>query len=129
MVDEESFVKIGSKLNFSESLEFLRNGLENSGFKIFSELDHSRAAEEVDLELFPAIVIIFGNPKGGTGLIQSNPDLAIDLPAKMLVYEKDGTHILYRRLESILRMHNMEQLSENGKSFDLKVQKIIDDLS
>ena len=62
-------------------------------------------------------------------MIKSNPELAIDLPARILVYDKDGTHVLYRRLESILKMHNMEELSENGKSFDSKIQKIIDDLS
>ncbi|SIM78899.1 DUF302 domain-containing protein [Cuniculiplasma divulgatum] len=129
MLSEESFIRKILKLNFNESVKVLKNGLENSGFKIFSEIDHSIAAKEVDLELFPARVIIFGNPKGGTGMIMSNPELAIDLPARILVYEKDGTHVLYRRLESILKTHNMEELSENGKSFDSKIQKIIDDLS
>ena len=129
MSGEESFIRKILKLNFNESVKVLKNGLENSGFKIFSEIDHSIAAKEVDLELFPARVIIFGNPKGGTGMIMSNPELAIDLPARILVYEKDGTHVLYRRLESVLKTHNMEELSENGKSFDSKIQKIIDDLS
>ena len=129
MSGEESFIRKILKLNFNESVKVLKGELENSGFKIFSEIDHSIAAKEVDLELFPARVIIFGNPKGGTGMIMSNPELAIDLPARILVYEKDGTHVLYRRLESILKMHNMEELSENGKSFDSKIQKIIDDLS
>ena len=129
MLSEESFIRKISKLNFNESVMLLKKELENSGFKIFSEIDHSIAAKEVDLELFPARVIIFGNPKGGTGMIKSNPELAIDLPARILVYDKDGTHVLYRRLESILKTHNMEELSENGKSFDSKIQKIIDDLS
>ena len=129
MLSEESFIRKISKLNFNESVNLLKEELENSGFKIFSEIDHRMAAEEVGLELFPARVIIFGNPKGGTGMIKSNPELAIDLPARILVYDKDGTHVLYRRLESILKMHNMEELSENGKSFDSKIQKIIDDLS
>lgn len=128
MVDEKSFIKIRSKLNFKESTEFLKKSLEKSGFKIFGEIDHRKAAEEVGLKLFPATVIIFGNPKGGTALIDSNSDLAIDLPAKVLIYEKDGTHILYRKLESILILHNMEKLSENGKAFDLKIQNIIDEL-
>ena len=129
MSGEESFIRKILKLNFNESVKVLKGELENSGFKIFSEIDHRMAAEEVGLELFPARVIIFGNPKGGTGMIKSNPELAIDLPARILVYDKDGTHVLYRRLESILKMHNMEELSENGKSFDSKIQKIIDDLS
>ena len=129
MLSEESFIRKISKLNFNESVNLLKEELENSGFKIFSEIDHRMAAEEVGLELFPARVIIFGNPKGGTGMIMSNPELAIDLPARILVYEKDGVHFLYRRLESILKTHNMEELSENGKSFDSKIQKIIDDLS
>ena len=129
MLSKESFIRKILKLNFNESVKVLKGELENSGFKIFSEIDHSSAAEEVGLELFPARVIIFGNPKGGTGMIMSNPELAIDLPARILVYEKDGTHVLYRRLESILKTHNMEELSENGKSFDSKIQKIIDDLS
>ena len=129
MSGEESFIRKILKLNFNESVKVLKGELENSGFKIFSDIDLSSAAEEVGLELFPARVIIFGNPKGGTGMIKSNPELAIDLPARILVYEKDGVHFLYRKLESILKMHNMGELSENGKSFDSKIQKIIDDLS
>ncbi len=128
MESEEAFARIIPGLKFRETVELIRHGLEDSGLKIFSMIDHSGAAKEVDLELFPAMVIIFGNPKGGTGLIQENPEIAIDLPAKILVYEKDGTHVLYRKLEAILKMHNMGNLAEKGKAFDMNVQKVLDRL-
>ena len=100
MLSEESFIRKISKLNFNESVMLLKKELENSGFKIFSDIDHSSAAEEVGLELFPARVIIFGNPKGVNvelengkkeeekiikGELRNNSELFIEFKAKYLI--------------------------------------------
>jgi uncharacterized protein (DUF302 family) len=48
------------------------------------------AAKAVGLELRPTEVLLFGNPKLGTPLMQANRHVAIDLPMRVLVWEDDG---------------------------------------
>merc|ERR1712128_290290 len=71
----------------AESVELIKTKLTEKGFNIFTTVDHSKNAAGVDLELRPTTVIIFGNPKVGTKLMQCVQEYAIDLPQKVLVYE------------------------------------------
>jgi uncharacterized protein (DUF302 family) len=54
---------------------------------VFACVDHAAGAAEVGLSLRPTAVLIFGNAKGGTPLMQSNQTMGIDLPLKALVWE------------------------------------------
>lgn len=54
---------------------------------VFAEFDHARNAREVQLEMPPATVIVFGSPAVGTRLMQQNPEAAAVLPLKILVWE------------------------------------------
>lgn len=69
----------------------------DKGMTVFSVIDHKAGAARVGLELVDTQVIIFGNPNIGTKLMQANPQIALDLPMKILVYH-DGqlTKIVYR---------------------------------
>jgi uncharacterized protein (DUF302 family) len=59
---------------------------EQAGLTIFAEVDHGRNAAEVGLELGPCILLLFGNPRAGTLLMQLNVQAGIDLPFKALVW-------------------------------------------
>lgn len=50
-------------------------------------VDHAAGAATVDLKLRPTTVLVFGNPKGGTPLIQCAQTIGIDLPLKALVWQ------------------------------------------
>jgi len=68
----------------------------NPNLKILMELDHSANAAKVGLELEDTRIIMFGNPKLGTPLMQASPTTAIDLPQKIIVYATaSGTKIAY----------------------------------
>jgi uncharacterized protein (DUF302 family) len=54
---------------------------------IFKQVDHAAGAASVDMDLRPTHVIIFGNPKGGTPLMQCSQTMGIDLPMKALVWK------------------------------------------
>jgi uncharacterized protein (DUF302 family) len=56
---------------------------------VFATIDHRAAAQSVDLDMPPTIVLIYGNPKGGTPLMLAAPDFAIELPMRILVREAD----------------------------------------
>lgn len=59
------------------------------GLTLFTVVDHAAGAVSVGMTLRPATLVIFGNPKGGTPLMQCEPSLGLELPLKMLVRE-DG---------------------------------------
>ncbi len=50
-------------------------------------IDHGGEAKQAGLEMRPAKVVIFGNPRAGTPLMVAAPSTAIDLPLKLLVWE------------------------------------------
>ncbi|HVU39261.1 MAG TPA: DUF302 domain-containing protein, partial [Opitutales bacterium] len=54
------------------------------GLKVFARIDHAAGAAEAGLALAPTVVVIFGNAKSGTPLMQANQTLGIDLPLKAL---------------------------------------------
>ena len=57
------------------------------GLTIFARIDHAAGAGEVELPLPPTAVLIFGNAKGGTPLMQAAQTIGIDLPLKALVWQ------------------------------------------
>jgi len=60
------------------------------GMTVFARIDHAAAANEVGMVLPPTEVLIFGNPKGGTPLMQAAQTLGIDLPLKALVWQDNA---------------------------------------
>lgn len=69
------------------TVDRLVNIVEQKGFRVFARVDHAKGAASVDLPLRPTQLLIFGNPKGGTLLMQQAQTAAIDLPLKYLVWE------------------------------------------
>lgn len=63
--------------------------LEARGLNLFATVDHAQNASGAGLELRPTRVIIFGNPKVGTPLMQCQQTIAIDLPQKVLIWEDE----------------------------------------
>lgn len=83
-------VTVASNHAASETIERLEAAVRAKGWVVFANLDHAAAAAAAGLQLRPRTVIVFGNPKGGTPAMRTNPTLAIDLPLKALVWEDDG---------------------------------------
>ena len=68
-----------------------------AGLGVFTIIDHKKGADKVGLALDETEVILFGNPKLGTKLMQQDPNIALDLPMRVLVYrEGNSTKIVYR---------------------------------
>ena len=77
----------GRRLSVDETLQRLRLLLEEKKIMIFALVDHSGEAAKAGLAMRPTKLLIFGDPKGGTPLMQAAPTVAIDLPLKALVWE------------------------------------------
>lgn len=68
----------------------IRDAIGARPLNLFGEVPHSKGAAKAGLELAPSTLFIFGNPKGGTPLMARNPEMGIELPLKIHVFEKDG---------------------------------------
>lgn len=75
--------------NFADTVQRLEKAIEARGLVMFAKVDHAEAAQKAGLTLRPTQVLIFGNPKSGTPLMQTNPTVAVDLPLKALVWQAD----------------------------------------
>jgi uncharacterized protein (DUF302 family) len=70
-----------------ETLDRLEADVKAKGLTVFARIDHAAGATAVGLSLLPTAVLIFGNAKGGTPLMQSNQLIGIELPLKVLVWQ------------------------------------------
>jgi len=77
---------------------------------VMNTIDHSKGAQTAELELRPTSLIIFGNPKIGTLMMQQEQRMGIDLPLKFLVWEdEDGnTWVTYHDIRTLLEDHGIE---------------------
>ncbi|PYK57243.1 MAG: hypothetical protein DME43_15675 [Verrucomicrobia bacterium] len=83
----EGLTSIRSRFGPKETMNRLEAEIRAHGMKVFERIDHAAGAAEAGLELRPTELIIFGNARGGTPLMQSVQTVGIDLPLKALVWE------------------------------------------
>ncbi|HEY5339760.1 MAG TPA: DUF302 domain-containing protein [Candidatus Aquilonibacter sp.] len=91
-----------SRLGYQETIATLTAAMTAAGNTVFATIDQAAAAAGVGLTLRPTTLIVFGNPKGGTPLMQAYPLSALELPLKLLVWEEDGVHVAYLRISAAL---------------------------
>jgi uncharacterized protein (DUF302 family) len=80
------------------------------GLTVFAHVDHAAGAATVGLQLRPTDLLIFGNAKGGTPLMQAAQSTGIDLPLKILVWQDDdsATWASYNDPAWIARRHGLD---------------------
>src|ERR1700736_1768151 len=83
----EGLTSTRSKFGPKETMDRLEAEIRAKGMKVFARIDHASGAVEAGLELRPTKLIIFGNARGGTPLMQAVQTVGIDLPLKALVWE------------------------------------------
>ncbi len=76
-----------SSFGAKETMDRLEAEVKAKGMTVFARIDHAAGAAEVGLPLRPTELLIFGNAKAGTPLMQANQAIGIDLPLKALVFE------------------------------------------
>jgi uncharacterized protein (DUF302 family) len=90
MCAKNLLIKKKSAFSVQETVEKLKVLLIEKGITVFSQINHSQNAKNIGLELNDSHVIIFGNPKIGTLMMQNNIFLALDLPLKIAVIKDDS---------------------------------------
>jgi uncharacterized protein (DUF302 family) len=86
-MDDEGLVTIQSAHSGAETLTRLESVLHTKGIQVFARIDHAAGAASVDLTLRPTVLLIFGDPRAGTPLMQADQRVGLDLPLKALIWE------------------------------------------
>ena len=107
--NREGVTTVQSHFGPKETMNRLEAEIRAKGMNVFARIDHAAGAAEVALTLRPTELIIFGNARGGTPLMQLVQTIGIDLPLKALVWEDAAgkTWISYNELKWILQRHDV----------------------
>ena len=115
-----------SPLAFEETVAALQKTLNSKGITIFATIEHHKAAEAVGENMQPATVLIVGNPKVGTALMQENPRFAIELPLKILIYKEEKiVRIRYEKISAIAEKYHIKQNFATAEKIDAAMRQLI----
>ena len=115
-----------SSLTFEDTVAAIQKTLNSKGITIFATIEHHKAAEAVGESMSPATVLIVGNPKVGTALMQENLLLAIELPLKILVYQEGKTvNIRYEKIAAIAEKYHIKQNFGTAEKIDAAMLQLI----
>ena len=108
-IQDRGFEQIASNHSVAETIERLESQLEQHNITLFARLDFAADAARVGLNMRAERMLIFGNPKAGTPLMQAVPASGLDLPLKVLVWEdaQGKTWVAYNRPQYIVARHGL----------------------
>jgi uncharacterized protein (DUF302 family) len=84
---QNGLITIFSRYPARDTMDRLLTALAKRQLTVFARVDHAAGAASAGLPLRPTEMVLFGNPKGGTALMQDRQTAGIDLPLKALVWE------------------------------------------
>ncbi|MEZ9402656.1 DUF302 domain-containing protein [Vibrio cyclitrophicus] len=122
----DGLIKYQSNYSVKETADRFESIAKSKGLTLFARIDHQKNASSVDLELRPTEVIIFGNPKVGTPLMQCQQDVAIDLPQKVLVTEDSNKKVWlsYNDPNYLMERHAINDCDEMIKKISGVLSKL-----
>ena len=105
----EGLKTIASNFGPKETMDRLEAEIRGKGMTVFARIDHGAGAADAGLELRPTELIIFGNARGGTPLMQASQTSGIDLPLKALVWQDAAgkTWLSYNEPSWIVQRHGL----------------------
>lgn len=108
-VSQDGLVSVKSAHDVSTTADRLESVLAEKGMKVFARIDHAAGAVSIGDALAPMELVIFGNPKVGTGLMKCAGSMGIDLPMKALIWQDgDGaTWFGYNDMSYLAARHGM----------------------
>lgn len=86
----DGLISLRSHVGPKQTTDRLKAELQARGLTLFAQIDHAAGAAGAGLALRPTEVLVFGNAKGGTPLMQAAQTCGIDLPLKALVWQDEA---------------------------------------
>jgi len=89
----DGLIVVKSNHSVAATADRLEAVLNKNGMKIMNRINHAAGAESANMTLRPTELVIFGNPKVGTPLMQCAQSVAVDLPQKALIWEDEAGQV------------------------------------
>ena len=114
----DGLITVRSSHGPKETMTRLEAAVKAKGLTVFAHVDHAAGAAEVGLSLRPTDLLIFGNAKGGTPLMQSVQTVGIDLPLKALVWQdaSGNTWLAYNDPAWLAKRHGLTREADASAS-------------
>ena len=108
-MSENGLVTVESAHAVPETIDRLAATVTAAGLTVFARIDHAAGATEAGMPLRPTELLIFGNARGGTPLMQDRQTAGIDLPLKVLAWEDEAGKVwlTYTTAAWIARRHDL----------------------
>ena len=105
----DGLTTVRSSYGPKETMSRLEAEVKAKGMTVFAHVDHAAGAAQAGLSLRPTDLLIFGNAKGGTPLMQSVQTIGIDLPLKALVWQdaSGNTWVSYNDPNWLAKRHGL----------------------
>ena len=87
VIAADGVIEVKSANGVKDTINKLESAAKERGLIIFARIDHAAGAQKIGKTLRPTELIIFGNPQGGTPLMECAQSAGIDLPLKALAWE------------------------------------------
>lgn len=116
--------KIQSIYDFQKTVSKIRNYINDMELTLFYTADHRQNAMDSGLDMQNTMVMYFGNPKVGTLLMQNNPEISLDLPLKVAIFDENSQTMVTFELPSeyekkyVLNQKSLEILSKMDSIFE-----------
>ena len=91
MTRRDDLRTLQSETPFNHVVERLHDVVRERGLTLFADIDHAQNARDAGLTMPNTRVLIFGSAKAGTPLMLAAPDIALELPLRVLVRERSET--------------------------------------
>ena len=112
----DDIIKFQSAYSVQETVQRFQSIAQEQGLNIVATVDHEAGARSVNMDLRPTQVIIFGNPRAGTPLMQCNQTAGIDLPQKALIWEDEEGQVWlgYNSPQFLLTRHRLQGCADEA---------------
>ncbi|MEP7260980.1 MAG: DUF302 domain-containing protein [Usitatibacter sp.] len=110
-VAADGLVAVKSPHSAKDTMNRLEDLVKQRGLNVFARIDHAAGASRIGKSLRPTELLIFGNPQGGTPLMECAQSAGIDLPLKALVWEDASSQVWlgYNDPAFLARRHGVPQ--------------------
>jgi uncharacterized protein (DUF302 family) len=127
-ISAAGYVEHKSSANFQSTVDRLVAAIEKAGMSVFASIDHASGAKAVGMSMPPSVVLIYGQARGGTPVMQTDPAAALDLPLRVLIREDSNgdTLIAFHPIQQTLARYKVPaELAERlAKAQQLLVNSI-----
>ena len=117
----DGLITTKSAHDFAATLRLFVEAVVARSMTVFAVIDHADGARQAGLDLGPATLVIFGNARGGTPLMQKNRRAGLDLPLKALVWQDAaGVYLTANDPHWIAKRHGLAPEMAHGLASALK---------